>query len=462
MLRLFGSKNRPENSDKSQESASSVADLSELEGVFDKLSEGLAEVSSVQALVVGLRQALTQALVQQRALKSFNARLESRIGSLEDELATVRSAQSEALKRIAGYEAEVPGLRQGLAMRDEANTDLQNRLIISQTDLRSATERAQDLELRLQSIEREYSAANEDLARSREMLADEQDRHDTLRKSFAETNAELETALKTTRSLTELTARHAAEISDRERVITELSGERSRLQASADGLSSRLAETLVELEKVRKDLDEAIRDQAEAQRVSEAKLAAVNSRAATLNGLLEQTREQLTKRTAELREAHAEVKDAIIAKNRAEARTEAATRALTEAIDVQRKTEEARRVLFDRTEILSKAISAKDKSVQRMETELAEVEMKLKAAEQIIDKNARVHAKRESELLMQLERERMERGMVEGAAEVLRRDKLRIQKDFLDLKSRLTAATLTGEIEQQAEELAAGQAAQQT
>ncbi len=448
MLRLFGAKTPVERERPQAVAVPAVTDFSELEAVFDKLSEGLAEVSSIQALVVGLRQALTQALVQQRALKSQNARLESTIASLQDDLDASRESGTASAKRLAQLETELPQLRQALAGQEELTSDLQNRIVISQTDLRSAVERAQDLAMRLETTQRDLTSAGEDLVRGRDMLVEEQNKHAALQKSFAETRAELDSMIKEARSLTQLAERNAGEISDRDRELAEMRAERTRLQATIESLSSRLDHTLLELESTKKQFEEANRDHAENRRVTEAKLAGVQSRAATLNGLLDDARDQLARRTAELRDALNDVKDVQIAKNRAEARAEAAGRAVTDAVDVQRKTEEARRVLFERTEMLAKALSAKEKNLQRVEMQIGEFEMKLRASEQLVEKNARIHAKREQELLAQLERERMERSLTEGASEVLRRDKLRIQRELVDLKARLTAATLSGEIEE--------------
>ena len=448
MLRLFGSKPQTEREGEREAVSAPVSDFTEIEGVFDKLSEGLAEVSSIQALVVGLRQSLTQALVQQRALKSQNARLESTITSLEEELGTTRDAGAINAKRLAVLEAELPPLKQQLMAYEETNGDLQNRIVISQTDLRSAIERAQDLTMRLDATQRDLYSATEDIARGRDLLNDEQEKSTGLQRLLAEARTELDSVVKEARSLTELAQNNAAEISDRDRLAAELRAERTRLQAETESLSNRLGQTSLELEQTKKNFEEAVRDHAESRRMVDAKLAAVTGRAATLNGLLEESRDQLAKRTAEVRDAQSEVKDAQIAKNRAESRAEAAARAVTDAVEIQRKTEEARRVLFERTEMLSKALSAKEKNVQRLETQLSEMDMRFRSVEQTIEKNARIHAKREQELLAQLERERMERSMTEGAAEVLRRDKLRIQRELVDIKTRLTAATLTGEIEE--------------
>jgi crescentin len=167
------------------------------------------------------------------------------------------------------------------------------------------------------------------------------------------------------------------------------------------------------------------------------RLDALQSRTATAERLLAEARQNLIARTEEVRAFDRKSMEATIARNNSEKRL-AQIEAAHEARERQiRDLEAARAALTERTNALSKTLKTRETALARAEEKigaLTERNGHLEADVQISRTNIE---KRVEDLNSSLQRERMERAVVEGALEAARKDNSRLQSEVAALRSTL-------------------------
>ena len=200
---------------------------------------------------------------------------------------------------------------------------------------------------------------------------------------------------------------------------------------------SSFAEAYAERGRLGAALDES-KEQHQAERNSlNMRLDGLQSRAATAERLLSEARQNLIARTEEVRAFDRKSVEATIARNNSEKRLA--------QIEVQHETrerqikdhEQARIALTERNNALSKAMKMRETALARAEEKigaLTERNGHLEADIQIIRTNIE---KRVEDLNSALQRERMERAVVEGALEAARKDNSRLQSEVGALRSTL-------------------------
>jgi crescentin len=146
--------------------------------------------------------------------------------------------------------------------------------------------------------------------------------------------------------------------------------------------------------------------------------------------ILSHAREQLREKTDELKAAERVAKEALIDKNTLEHRLEAAQQELERQTALANESHGARAELSERAEMLTKAIAAKESLLQRSDHRTG---MLLDRIDQLTrkfedDRNA-LEAKNKK-LWEELQREKSERALAQGALETARRTRIEVEREF--------------------------------
>src|SRR5262249_57934508 len=184
-------------------------------------------------------------------------------------------------------------------------------------------------------------------------------------------------------------------------------------------------------------LDEA-KEQHQAERNSlNMRLDGLQSRAATAERLLSEARQNLIARTEEVRAFDRKSVEATIARNNSEKRL-TQIEAAHEARERQIKDhEQARTALTERNNALTKTLKVRETALARAEEKIAALTERNGHLEADIQVSRTNIEKRVEDLNSALQRERMERAVVEGALEAARKDNFRLQSEVAALRSTL-------------------------
>jgi crescentin len=184
-------------------------------------------------------------------------------------------------------------------------------------------------------------------------------------------------------------------------------------------------------------LDEA-KEQHQAERSNlNMRLDALQSRAATAERLLSEARQNLIARTEEVRAFDRKSVEATISRNNSEKRL-AQIEAAHEARERQIKDhEQARTALTERNNALTKTLKVRETALARSEEKIAALTERNGHLEADVQVSRTNIEKRVEDLSSALQRERMERAVVEGALEAARKDNSRLQGEVGALRSTL-------------------------
>ena len=171
------------------------------------------------------------------------------------------------------------------------------------------------------------------------------------------------------------------------------------------------------------------------------RLDALVSRAATAERLLSEARQNLLARTEEVRAFDRKSVEATISRNNAEKRL-----AQIEASHEQRERqikdlEQARAALTERNNAMTKTLKARETALARADEKISALTERNGHLEADVQVSRTNIEKRVEDLNAALQRERMERAVVEGALEAARKDNSRLQSEVGALRSTLRRGT---------------------
>ena len=397
-----------------------ISELDDLKEAFDKL---VAPFNST------LR-ALEQEKSQTMSLSGMLAEARTAYETLREEFYQIE-------KKATIFEGEAGRLREDLELSREANRALESTRLELTDDINAR--RAQIAELDRQLAQETNQRRS--LSESRRALKEQ---HDDAEKCIVELEGELAAARESLallddekRSLQIAVDQALNETARLTRRLTESENTLTATRAQLGKVESSFAEAYAERGRLGAALDES-KEQHQAERNSlNMRLDGLQSRAATAERLLSEARQNLIARTEEVRAFDRKSVEATIARNNSEKRLV--------QIEVQHETrerqikdhEQARIALTERNNALSKAMKMRETALARAEEKigaLTERNGHLEADIQIIRTNIE---KRVEDLNSALQRERMERAVVEGALEAARKDNSRLQSEVGALRSTL-------------------------
>jgi crescentin len=167
------------------------------------------------------------------------------------------------------------------------------------------------------------------------------------------------------------------------------------------------------------------------------RLDALQSRAGTAERLLAEARQNLIVRTEEARAFDRKSVEATIARNNAE-KTLGQVEAMHETRERQvNDLEQARAALAERNNAITKTLKTREGALRRAEEKIAALTERNGHLEADVQVSRTNIEKRVEELKSLLQRERLERAVVEGALEAARKDNSRLQSEVAALRSTL-------------------------
>jgi len=221
------------------------------------------------------------------------------------------------------------------------------------------------------------------------------------------------------------------------RRLTESENTLTATRAQLGKVETSFAEAYAERGRLGAALDEA-REQHQVERNSlTMRLDALQSRAATAERLLSEARQNLLARTEEVRAFDRKSMEATIGRNNSEKRL-AQIEAAHEARERQIKDlETARAALTERNNAITKTLKTRETALARAEERIAALTERNGHLEADVQVSRTNIEKRVEDLNSALQRERMERAVVEGALEAARKDNSRLQSEVGALRSTL-------------------------
>jgi crescentin len=226
------------------------------------------------------------------------------------------------------------------------------------------------------------------------------------------------------------TARLTRRLTESDNALTATRAQLSKVEAS-------FAEAYAERGRLAAALDET-REQRQAEQNSlNMRLDALQSRAATAERLLAEARQNLIARTEEVRAFDRKSVEATIARNNAEKRLGQIEAAHDSRERQVRDLEAARSALSERNNAITKTLKSREAALARAEEKIAALTERNGHLEADVQVSRTNIEKRVEELNSSLQRERMERAVVEGALEAARKDNSRLQSEVAALRSTL-------------------------
>lgn len=304
----------------------------------------------------------------------------------------------------------------GLAMREKEIilTDLQRELS-NECELHRQT--AAENEGRRTEVERLsllVAALENDLADQRDRWGLTEDENRTLRIALEEAQ---NASLRLNRRVSEL-----------EPVIQRLREQNAQLESSFHAERESSDRTRAQAA----DEQERLKGEIGAKQV---KLEAVSSRADANERFLAEARRQLRDKLEELRVSERKSIDASLQVNTLQKRLEAAEREGVQAAVKTEEVEKSRRLILERSEVLTKAMKNKDAALQKTEQKLQFLTERLEDTALRTAKSREQYEQRIAELTEQLEKEKTERALAEGALQSARRERLSLQRELLNVKA---------------------------
>jgi crescentin len=397
-----------------------ISELDDLKEAFDKLvapfNSTLRALEQEKSQTLSLSGMLAEARTAYETLRTEYYQIEKKATAIEAEAEKLRDDLELSRESSRALESARLALTDEVNARHAQINELDRQLTHETTQRRTVSEARRALQDQYDIAEKRIIVLEGELAAAREKLALLEDEKRSLQ--IAIDHALNETA-RLTRRLTES-----------ENTLTATRAQLGKVEAS-------FAEAYAERGRLGAALDEA-KEQHQAERNSlNMRLDALQSRAATAERLLSEARQNLISRTEEVRAFDRKSVEATIARNNSDKRL-VQIEAVHEARERQIKDhEQARTALTERNNALTKTLKVRETALARAEEKIAALTERNGHLEADIQVSRTNIEKRVEDLNSALQRERMERAVVEGALEAARKDNSRVQSEVAALRSTL-------------------------
>jgi crescentin len=397
-----------------------INELDELKSAFDKIvtpfNNTLRSLEQEKSQNLSLTGQIAESRAAYDKLRGDVYQVEKRATLLESENLRLREDLELSREAVRTLESHRNDINSQIAAQHAHIGELERELAQETTQRRTLSDNKQALTDHLEAAEKRSVGLEGDLAAARERVTLLENAQQTTKSSLDQA---LDEIARTTRRLTEsentLTTTRT-QLARVEGNFTETHAERSRLAAA---------------------LDEAKEAHQTERNSLNMRLDALQSRAATAERLLTEARQNLVARNEEVRTFDRKAVEATIAKNNSDKRL-AQIESTHEARERQIKDlEQSRATLVERSNALTKTLKTREAALTRAEERnqsLTERTARLEADIQVSRTNIE---KRVDDLNSSLQRERMERAVVEGALEAARKDNSRLQSEVAALRAAL-------------------------
>ncbi len=386
-------------------------DLRTLQDDFGLILEPLAdisgELSKASVRVAELENALSQQTQSGSVLREELSDLTGKLSRALAELADLQSQAKQASENLRERDATVEAQKIDLRDKVLAIENLERQVF-------GEVEQNKALASENRALRQEAQATDTALARSEHELSGARERIGLL---------EVES-----RRLQLLSEEQAVQLADLEARHREL-----ETAAEADKQRLRLVEAQLATETSQRERNEA-QHEAEAtafrtERTSlSMKLEAMSNRVASTDQLLTQIRNQLREKDEEFRAADRNLKEAVIARATSERRLEALQADLARQTERFLEMQRARGELDSRCDMLNKALVAKDAAIEQLNNRNTTLNDRI---EHLVHRQEATRADLEAanrRLMEELQNERSERSLLQGALEIARESRVTLQK----------------------------------
>jgi crescentin len=397
-----------------------INELDELKSAFDKIvtpfNNTLRALEQEKSQNLSLSGQLDESRAAYDKLRADVYQVERRATFLESENARLREDLELARETARGLESHRNDIQSQISAQHAQLSELERQLAQESNERRTLSENKRTLTEHLEATEKRTVTLEGDLAAARERVALLDTAQQTAKSSLDQALDEIS---RITRRLTESENTLAAtrtQLAKVEATHAETSAERTRLATTLD-------ETKEAHQTERNSLN--------------ARLDGLQSRAATAERLLAEARQNLVARTEEVRSFDRKAVEATIARNNADKRL-AQIEATHETRERQIKDlEQSRAALVERTNALTKTLKTREAALARAEERNQALTDRAARLEGDIQVSRTNIEKRVEDLNSSLQRERMERAVVEGALEAARKDNSRLQSEVAALRAAL-------------------------
>jgi crescentin len=362
----------------------------------------------------------TEAVLRQETENTTALRRElGDLGSLHartvDDLNAAVSQLRKAESKIREQDSYIEDLRLNAKDKEAIVADLENQLAIETERARNITEENQALRLEAQEADQTVARAERELIETRERngLLDHEVKR--LQKVAEEQNyrlsslsnryGEMETQLEATRQrASELETKLMAEQVLRQRLETQIDSERSSHQSDLSALDM--------------------------------KIEGLNSRLSATDKILAHTRDQLRDKNEALRGVERSLKETTIEKNTLDRRLESTQQEVERQVAMVNELQRSRIELQERVEMLGKAIAAKDFQIESSDNKVASLSERIDQLTKRFEQDRSTLEAANRRLTEELQNEKAERSLVQGALEIARESRTKIQKKYVALRKR--------------------------
>jgi crescentin len=379
--------------------------VTELIRSYPQLQSRLLETEAVLKQETETAQALRRELGD---IGSVHART---VDDLNAAVSQLRKAES----KIREQDSFIEDLRLNVKDKEAIVADLENQLAIETERARNITEENQALRLEAQEADQTVARAERELIETRERngLLDHEVKR--LQKVAEEQNyrlssltnryGELETQLESTRQrASELETKLMAEQVLRQRLETQIDSERSAHQTDLSSLDM--------------------------------KIEGLTSRLSATDKILAHTRDQLRDKNEALRGVERSLKEATIEKNTLDRRLEATQQEVERQVAMVNELQRSRIELQERVEMLGKAIAAKDFQIESSDNKVASLSERIDQITKRFEQDRSTLEAANRRLTEELQNEKAERSLIQGALEIARESRTKIQKKYVALRKK--------------------------
>jgi crescentin len=401
-----------------------IGELDELKAAFDKIvtpfNNTLRALERERSQNLSVSGQLTESRAAYDALRTQFYQVEKKATQLDAENGRLSEDLELAREAVRGLESHRNEINSQISSQNAQISDLERQLAQETTQRRTLSDSKRTLTEQLDAAEKRVLELEGELAAARERLVMLEDGKRTTQISLDQA---LNDIARLTRRLTEAEntlASTRSQFGKLEASFAEIHAERGRLAAA---------------------LDEAKEQHQTERNALNMRLDGLQSRTATAEKLLAEARQNLVARTEEVRAFDRKAVEATIGRNNAEKRMaqiegnhEARERAIKDL-------EQSRAALVERTNALTKTLKSRETALARAEERIQSLTERTGHLEADIQVSRSNIEKRVEDLHASLQRERMERSVVEGALEAARKDNSRLQSEVASLRATLRRGT---------------------
>ena len=391
-----------------------LEEIRSLKEDFALLSEPVSDLirsyPQLQSRLLETEAVLRQETEMTQALRRELGDLGGQHARTSDDLNAAVSQLRKAESRVREQESYIEDLRLNVKDKEAIVGDLENQLAIETERARNITEENQALRLEAQEADQTVARAERELIETRERngLLDHEVKR--LQKVAEEQNyrlssltnryGEVETQLEATRQrASELETKLMAEQVLRQRLETQINSERSAHQTDLSSLDM--------------------------------KIEGLSSRLSATDKILAHTRDQLRDKNEALRGVERNLKETTIEKNTLDRRLEATQQEVERQVAMVNELQRSRIELQERVEMLNKAIAAKDFQIESSDNKVASLSERIDQFTKRFDQERSTLESANRRLTEELQNEKAERSLIQGALEIARESRTKIQKKYV-------------------------------